>query len=80
MTAREDRARLIASAWNSPGGHLIRQEIAEQISAIDAELDELMCNPDKLTGKTAIAKANRRRALKNLLEWVADELRPLEGK
>lgn len=77
---RLSRARAIADAWNCQGGILIRQEIDERIAEINSDLDNLMCEPDKLTGKTAIAKANRRRSLLNLKEWIADELRPLDGK
>lgn len=72
-------ARQVADAWNSPGGLIIRAEIDERLADYTAELDRLMCDPDKLTGKNAIAKANRRRALRDLLEFVKDATRPLEA-
>lgn len=79
MSDRLMRARQVADAWNSPGGQLIRAEIDDRIADYTGELDRLMCDPDKLTGKNAIAKANRRRALLDLKEFVKDATRPLEA-
>lgn len=79
MSDRLTVARQVAEAWNSNGGLLIRAEIDERIADYSAELDRLMCDPDKLTGKNAIAKANRRKALRDLLEFVKDAMRPLEA-
>lgn len=78
---RAFRARAVADAWNCQGGLLIRAEIDEKIADHRAHLDNLMQdNPEKLTGKAAIARSNRLRALTDLKEWVADEMRPLEAK
>lgn len=79
MSDRLLRARQIADAWNSPGGRIIQAEIEERLADYTSELERLMCDPDKLTGKNAIAKANRRRSLLELKEFVKDALQPLEA-
>ena len=79
MSDRLLRARQVAEAWNSNGGLIIRAEIDERLAEYSAEIDRLMCDPDKLTGKNAIAKANRRRSLLDLKEFVKDAMRPLDA-
>ena len=81
MSADINNARAIADAWNSPGGQLIRAQIEEMVKDNRSYLDHLMQDkPEQLTGKIALSRSGRLRALSDLKEWVADEMRPLDAK
>ena len=81
MSADINRARAIADAWNSHGGQLIRAQIEEMVKDNRSYLDHLMQDkPEQLTGKIALSRSGRLRALSDLKEWVADEMRPLDAK
>lgn len=81
MSADINNARAIADAWNSHGGQLIRAQIEEMVKDNRSYLDHLMQDkPEQLTGKIALSRSGRLRALSDLKEWVADEMRPLDAK
>lgn len=81
MTLTTDDRSEIASAWNSRGGSLIKQMLAEQTGESRDELFHIMVKkPETLTGRTAIAKANKISALQDFAESVEDAIRPLTRK
>jgi len=48
----------------------VRAMAAESIAENEDHIKDLMLTPDKLTGKTAIARANRARGVRDLMEEI----------
>lgn len=67
----DDRAQRLLSLFEHPGWGDVLALARERIEEPRASLLVLMeSNPDKLTGKTAIAKANRAKGVEDLLEEI----------
>lgn len=76
--AREARARRLASLREHPGWADVAAIAGAYIKDLREGLEEIMVSkPDTLTGKTAIAKANRARGAQDILDLVDDEIKIL---
>ena len=72
-----ERSARIRETVGTPGWSDIHAYVIEQVSGHRAYLDRLMQQePDKLTGKTAIARSNRMRALLDLQNEILDAIKP----
>lgn len=69
----QDQARRLVEMMNMPGWRDAHVIADEQISDAEESVFSMMTsNPDKLTGKTAIAKANRAKGVREFIEAVED--------
>lgn len=80
MSDRLEKAMRLADLQRHPGWRDLMAIANEQMGQnFDWILETMSKSPDKLTGKTAIAKANRHKGVKNLLDAVGDEVRFLNS-
>ena len=77
----KDRALRVNDTMNTPGWLDIIQMLDEMSQAPKDELFEIMVNkPETLTGRTAIAKANRAKGLIEFKEELYALVAPLNPK
>jgi len=71
------RSLAISEAWNSLGGHLIREILEGMIRDPKEQLFNLVSSSkcESATGKTGIRLGSRARALEDFKETVEDEIR-----
>ena len=70
---KQDQARRLVEMMSMPGWSDVHSIADEHISEAEESVFSLMTsNPDKLTGKTAIAKANRARGVRDFIEAIED--------
>lgn len=72
--ARRERAIRLKEMMSMPGWLDVQAMVREHISTNQDYVTDLMVNdPVKLTGKTAISKANRARGVRDLFEDIEAE-------